>query len=404
MNQPDALIALERRSVLPSAARHVCRLLERIEHGWLLMTLPNGEMLSFGHQGEPVDMRVKDWSVFERVIARGDIGLGEAWFEGLWDCDQLARVLTLFAMNREALESAVHGNLLSLALARLRHLARANTRSGSRRNIMAHYDLGNDFYALWLDRSMTYSSALFDGDPQRDLAAAQHAKYARIARVLRLQRQQPVIEIGCGWGGFAEVAARESGAQVHGVTLSPAQLEWAQARAQRGGFADRATFELRDYRDLRGQVDRIVSIEMLEAVGERWWPTYFRKLGGLLSVGGEAVVQTISIADDLFPRYRRGTDFIQQYVFPGGMLPSPSVFTRQAEKAGLNVQQNFRFGLDYAITLARWRDSVTEHSDALRALGFDTRFQRLWHFYLAYCEAGFRAGSIDVHQFHLVKP
>ena len=404
MNQPDALIALERRSVLPSAARHVCRLLERIEHGWLLMTLPNGEMLSFGHQGEPVEMRVKDWSVFERVIARGDIGLGEAWFEGLWDCDHLARVLTLFAMNREALESAVHGNLLSLALARLRHLMRANTRSGSRRNIMAHYDLGNDFYALWLDRSMTYSSALFDGNPQRDLAAAQHAKYERIARVLRLQRQQPVIEIGCGWGGFAEVAAREFGAQVHGVTLSPAQLEWAQARAQRGGFADRATFELRDYRDLRGQVDRIVSIEMLEAVGERWWPTYFRKLGGLLRIGGEAVVQTISIADELFPRYRRGTDFIQQYVFPGGMLPSPSVFTRQAEKAGLKVQQNFRFGLDYAITLARWRDSVTEHSDALRALGFDTRFQRLWHFYLAYCEAGFRAGSINVHQFHLVKP
>lgn len=404
MNQPDALIALERRSALPSAARHVCRLLERIEHGWLLMTLPNGEMLSFGHQGEPVEMRVKDWSVFERVIARGDIGLGEAWFEGLWDCDHLARVLTLFAMNREALESAVHGNLLSLALARLRHLMRANTRSGSRRNIMAHYDLGNDFYALWLDRSMTYSSALFDGNPQRDLAAAQHAKYERIARVLRLQRQQPVIEIGCGWGGFAEVAAREFGAQVHGVTLSPAQLEWAQARAQRGGFADRATFELRDYRDLRGQVDRIVSIEMLEAVGERWWPTYFRKLGGLLRIGGEAVVQTISIADELFPRYRRGTDFIQQYVFPGGMLPSPSVFTRQAEKAGLKVQQNFRFGLDYAITLARWRDSVTEHSDALRALGFDTRFQRLWHFYLAYCEAGFRAGSIDVHQFHLVKP
>lgn len=404
MNQPDALIALERRSVLPSAARHVCRLLERIEHGWLLMTLPNGEMLSFGHQGEPVEMQVKDWSVFERVIARGDIGLGEAWFEGLWDCDQLTRVLTLFAMNREALESAVHGNLLSLALARLRHLARANTRSGSRRNIMAHYDLGNDFYALWLDRTMTYSSALFDGNPQRDLAAAQHAKYERIARVLRLQREQPVIEIGCGWGGFAEVAARDFGAQVHGVTLSPAQLEWAQARAQRGGFADRVTFELRDYRDLRGQVDRIVSIEMLEAVGERWWPTYFRKLGGLLRVGGEAVVQTISIADELFPRYRRGTDFIQQYVFPGGMLPSPSVFTRQAEKAGLKVQQNFRFGLDYALTLARWRDSVSAHSDALRALGFDPRFQRLWHFYLAYCEAGFRAGSIDVHQFHLVKP
>ncbi|MBC7207324.1 MAG: class I SAM-dependent methyltransferase [Methyloversatilis sp.] len=404
MNQPDVLISLERRNALPFAARQVCRLLERIEHGWLLMTLPNGELLSFGHHGEPVEMRVKDWATFDHVIARGDIGLGEAWFDGLWDSDHLARVLTLFALNREALGRAIHGNLLALALARIRHLCRANTRSGSRRNIMAHYDLGNDFYALWLDRSMTYSSALFEGDAQRDLAAAQHAKYARIARVLRLQRDQPVIEIGCGWGGFAEVAARDNGAYVHGVTLSPAQLAWARERAQRGGFADRASFELCDYRDLRGQVSRIVSIEMLEAVGERWWPTYFAKLNGLLTIGGEAVVQTISIADDLFPRYRKGTDFIQQYVFPGGMLPSPSVFVDRAQRAGLKLRDDYRFGIDYAITLARWRETFEQHTDALRALGFDTRFQRLWRFYLAYCEAGFRAGSIDVHQFHLVKP
>ncbi len=404
MNQPDVLISLERRNALPFAARQVCRLLERIEHGWLLMTLPNGELLSFGHHGEPVEMRVKDWATFDHVIARGDIGLGEAWFDGLWDSDHLARVLTLFALNREALGRAIHGNLLALAMARIRHLCRANTRSGSRRNIMAHYDLGNDFYALWLDRSMTYSSALFEGDAQRDLAAAQHAKYARIARVLRLQRDQPVIEIGCGWGGFAEVATRDRGARVHGVTLSPAQLAWARERAQRGGFDDRASFELCDYRDLRGQVSRIVSIEMLEAVGERWWPTYFAKVYGLLTVGGEAVVQTISIADDLFPRYRKGTDFIQQYVFPGGMLPSPSVFVDRAQRAGLQLRDDYRFGIDYAITLARWRETFEQHADALRALGFDTRFQRLWRFYLAYCEAGFRAGSIDVHQFHLVKP
>ncbi|WP_374338246.1 class I SAM-dependent methyltransferase [Methyloversatilis sp.] len=404
MNQPDALIALERRSALPSAARHVLRLLERIEHGWLLLTLPNGELLSFGHRGEPVDMHVHDWSVFERVLARGDIGLGEAWFDGLWDTDHLARVLTLFASNRGPLETAVHGNLLALALARVRHLCRANTRRGARRNILAHYDLGNDFYALWLDRGMTYSSALFEGEEQRSLEAAQHAKYARIARVLRLQRDQPVIEIGCGWGGFAEVAARDHGAVVHGVTLSPAQLEWAQARAQRAGCGGRASFELRDYRDLRGQVGRIVSIEMLEAVGERWWPTYFRKLFGMLTVGGEAVVQTISIGNDLFPRYRRGTDFIQQYVFPGGMLPSPSVFADQAARAGLVLHEDYRFGLDYAITLAHWRQAFEQQADALRALGFDRRFQRLWRFYLAYCEAGFRAGLIDVHQFHLLKP
>ncbi|WP_018411527.1 SAM-dependent methyltransferase [Methyloversatilis thermotolerans] len=404
MNQPDAVSVLERRSPLPGDARHVCRMLEGLTHGWLLLSLPNGEMLSFGHHGEPVEMRVHDWSVFERVIARGDIGLGEAYFDGLWDCDDLGRVLTLFAANRDVLEQAVHGNLLALALARVRHMLRANTRRGSRRNIMAHYDLGNDFYAQWLDPSMTYSSALFEGDERRDLQAAQRAKYRRIARALRLTSSQPVIEIGCGWGGFAEVAATEFGSPVHGITLSPAQLEWARERAQRGGFADRASFELCDYRDLRGHVSRIVSIEMLEAVGERWWPTYFRKLHNLLTVGGEAMIQTISIADGLFSRYRRGTDFIQQYIFPGGMLPSPSVFCAQAEKAGLAVRENHRFGIDYAITLARWRERFDARGDALRALGFDSPFQRLWRFYLAYCEAGFRAGSIDVHQFHLVKP
>jgi len=218
-----------------------------------------------------------------------------------------------------------------------------------------------------------------------------------------LSADDSVIEIGCGWGGFAEVAAQRAGARVHGVTLSPAQLAWARQRAERGGYADRATCELRDYRDLRGKASHIVSIEMLEAVGERWWPTYFAKLDSLLASGGQAVIQTISIADDLFARYRKGTDFIQQYIFPGGMLPSPSVFVQQAEKVGLQVRDDFRFGLDYALTLARWRATFEARTDALRALGFDRRFQRLWRFYLAYCEAGFRAGSIDVHQFHLEK-
>ncbi len=401
MNQPEAIAPAGLRHKLPSAARNVLKLLEGIEHGWLMLSLPDGELMSFGGRGEPVEMRVRDWSVFERVIARGDIGLGEAWFDGLWDTDDLSRVLTLFAKNRDCLQRAVHGNLMSLVFARMRHLGRANTRRGSRRNIVAHYDLGNEFYGLWLDPGMTYSSALFEGDPHRDLESAQQAKYERIARVLDLSDEHSVIEIGCGWGGFADVAATRSGARVRGVTLSPAQLAWARQRAHRGGFADRARFELRDYRDLRGQADRIVSIEMLEAVGERWWPTYFRKLQGLLAAGGQAVVQTISIADDLFARYRKGTDFIQQYIFPGGMLPSPSVFVRHAGMAGLRVREDFRFGLDYALTLARWRETFEAHGDALRALGFDGRFQRLWRFYLAYCEAGFRAGSINVHQFHL---
>lgn len=402
MNQPDALIALERRSVLPSAARHVCRLLERIEHGWLLMTLPNGEMLSFGHQGEPAEMRVKDWSVFERVIARGDIGLGEAWFEGLWDCDHLARVLTLFAMNREALESAVHGNLLSLALARLRHLARANTRSGSRRNIMAHYDLGNDFYALWLDRSMTYSSALFDGNPQRDLAAAQHAKYERIARVLRLQRQQPVIEIGCGWGGFAEYAAREVGARVTAITISREQHEFARRRIHEAGLAERVDIRLVDYRDVEGRFDRIASIEMFEAVGEQYWDAYFATLRRVLKPGGRAGLQIITIRDDLFEGYRRRPDFIQKYVFPGGMLPSEPRLAPVIAGAGLDWDTTERFGQDYAATLERWSHRFDDAWPAIAAGGrFDDRFRRLWRFYLAYCEAGFRSGRTDVIQIGL---
>ena len=404
MNKPDALIGSVWRTPVPAAARHVFRLLERIDRGWLVLSLPDGRLVSFGQSGEPVEMRIRDWTVFERVIARGDIGLGEAWFEGLWDCDDLGRVLTLFATNRMALESAVHGNLLALLFARLRHLGRANTRRGSRRNIMAHYDLGNEFYSLWLDGSMTYSSALFEGDGQRDLELAQRAKYARIASTLGLTADDAVLEIGCGWGGFAEVAACDFGARVHGVTLSPAQLAWARQRAQRGGFDGQASFEIRDYRDLRGSTGFIVSVEMLEAVGERWWPSYFSRVRELLSPGGQALIQTISIADDLFPRYRKGTDFIQQYVFPGGMLPSPGIFREHAERAGLRLREDFRFGLDYALTLARWRANFESCSDALRALGFDQRFQRLWRFYLAYCEAGFRAGSIDVHQFHLERP
>ena len=394
MNQPDVLISLERRNALPFAARQVCRLLERIEHGWLLMTLPNGELLSFGHHGEPVEMRVKDWATFDHVIARGDIGLGEAWFDGLWDSDHLARVLTLFALTREALGRAIHGNLLALAMARIRHLCRANTRSGSRRNIMAHYDLGNDFYAQWLDPSMSYSAAVYREADDGSLEAAQHAKYARILQRLKAEVGQRVLEIGCGWGGFAEMAVAQ-GLNVTGLTLSPAQLAWAQKRVPE------ADLRLQDYRDTQEKFDHVVSIEMFEAVGERFWPGYFKTVADALKPGGRAVIQSITIRDDLFPSYRKGTDFIQQYVFPGGMLPSRSAFRAAAARQGLTVHAEYAFGIDYARTLAEWRHAFEANWPQIAALGFDEQFRRLWRMYLCYCEAGFLAGNVDVVQFEL---
>jgi cyclopropane-fatty-acyl-phospholipid synthase len=278
-------------------------------------------------------------------------------------------------------------------MARLRHWLNRNSRQGSRRNIMAHYDLGNEFYAQWLDPTMTYSSALFAGG-EASLAGAQVAKYSRILERLQAAPGQRILEIGCGWGGFAE-AATGQGLALTGLTLSPAQLAWAQRRVPS------ADLRLQDYRDVNGRFDHIVSIEMFEAVGERYWPAYFRTLARCLKPQGRAVVQSIVIRDELFASYRRGTDFIQQYIFPGGMLPSPSVFAREAGRQGLCVRDAFAFGDDYARTLALWREQFEARWPQIAALGFDETFRRLWRFYLAYCEAGFRAGNIDVMQFEL---
>ena len=259
---------------------------------------------------------------------------------------------------------------------------------------MAHYDLGNAFYSEWLDETMSYSSALYGDNAALAMADAQRAKYRRILQRLDARPGQRILEIGCGWGGFAEVAAREAGALVLGVTLSPAQLEFAQQRMQRAGLTGQVTLELRDYRDLGDQkFDHVVSIEMFEAVGERWWPTYFKALQQLLKPGGRAVVQSITIRNELFARYRRGTDFIQQHVFPGGMLPSPHAFAGQAERAGLQLHDSFAFGRDYAQTLAEWAATFERRWPEITAQGFDERFRRVWRFYLAYCEAGFASAN-----------
>ena len=393
------------RSV-PHSARLFLSILDQSEDGRIEITLPNGSVYSVG-QGDPVaDMVIYDWRVFGEILTKGDIGAAEAFIEGIWGTACLTTLLSLVARNRQRLEKAIHGKKWHLASQWLLHRLRPNTRRGSRRNIMAHYDLGNPFYELWLDPTMSYSSAWFanhthpDEAGWADLPDAQRAKNQRIIRQLGLKHGDHVLEIGCGWGGFAEEAVK-AGCHVTGLTLSPAQLSFAKKRAQTAGWSGSADFMLTDYRDMQGQFDHIVSVEMFEAVGERWWPTYFKSIKRLLKPGGKAAIQVITIDDTAFKRYRRGTDFIQRHIFPGGMLPAPRVFNQHACNAGLTVIDDHTFGLHYAKTLALWHDVFLDRLLEIKKQGFDERFIRLWRFYLSYCEAGFRAGSIDVHQYIL---
>jgi cyclopropane-fatty-acyl-phospholipid synthase len=303
----------------------------------------------------------------------------------------------VLAANQSALERAFYGHWWSRTLLRLKHFLNANTKRQSRKNILAHYDLGNDFYRLWLDPTMTYSSALFDGRFDVDLAHAQQAKYTRLLDELALPEGADLLEIGCGWGGFAESAAR-AGHRVTGISLSDAQTAYARERLARAGLAEHSTLRLQDYRDVRGTYDGIASIEMFEAVGERYWPAYFRTVRAALRPGGRACIQTITIADDRFERYRTQSDFIQQYVFPGGMLASPARFIDVARDAGLTLAR-----VHYAETLKRWLAAFDAGTPAIRALGFDERFIRCWRFYLAYCAAGFDTGTTDVGQYTFVR-
>ena len=310
--------------------RSVFALLEQLRGGRVEVCLPDGMRTLFGEGEGGVILQVHDEALFGRVLARGDIGLAEAYLDGLWDAPDLTGLLTLLARNREPLARAVYGSWRQLLSARIRHWFNRNSRAGSRRNIMAHYDLGNDFYRLWLDAGMSYSAALYRAEDDGSLTAAQDAKYRRILDRLQASPGDSVLEIGCGWGGFAEMA-RDRGLQVTGLTLSPAQLEWARRRVPQ------ADLRLQDYRDTRQQFDHLVSIEMFEAVGEQWWPAYFATVARALKPAGRAVIQSIVIRDELFAAYRRGTDFIQQYIFPGGMLPSRSAFRRAAARQGLRV-------------------------------------------------------------------
>ena len=387
-------MTLRQAEPLARDTRLVFQLLEKLQDGMLEIRLPDGSSRLFGNGEHGVTLNVSNEAMFSAVLAKGDIGLAEAYLDGHWDASDITGLLTLLAKNRDVLKKAVYGSWRNLLAARVRHWLNGNSRAGSKRNIMAHYDLGNDFYKLWLDPSMSYSSALYRAVDGGDLESAQRAKYRRILRRLKAEPAESVLEIGCGWGGFAELAVEE-GLKVTGLTLSPAQLAWAQKRVPD------ADLRLQDYRDTKEQFDHIVSIEMFEAVGERWWPTYFKTIAKSLKPGGRAVVQSITIRDDLFAEYRKGTDFIQQYVFPGGMLPSRSAFRAAAAKQGLTVHGEYAFGEDYARTLAEWRVAFEAKWPEIAALGFDENFHRLWRMYLCYCEAGFLAGNVDVVHFEL---
>lgn len=387
----------------PAAARWMFKLLSQLRCGKITLHGPDGRSQEFSgpKPGPHASLTLADWRVCSDILGRGDIGLAEAYIAGRAKTDDLTQLLLLAAMNEQAIEEAIHGRWWATLAYRLRHWLRPNTRSGSRKNIHAHYDLGNDFYRLWLDTTMTYSSALFEGDMARSLADAQSAKYARILRALDARPGQHILEVGCGWGGFAEQAAR-AGCRVTGITISAAQLEYAQRRIAAAGLEDRVELRLQDYRDLDWQFDHVVSIEMFEAVGERYWPGYFSMLRDRLKPGGRALVQSITIAESKFERYRTGTDFIQQYIFPGGMLPSPQRFGEVAAEQGMTVEDMHHFGLDYAETLRRWHQVFDYAAPQVLEQGFDERFMRTWRFYLAYCEAGFRTRATDVVQAVLV--
>ena len=387
------------------STKTILSLLSQLKNSYLKVTLPNGQVREFGDKASSLqaDIQIFDWSVFKGLMSHGDIGFAESYIRGDWDSSNLKTILELAIRNRTILDKAIYGTWLGSIFYRVKHWLRDNSKSGSRKNIHAHYDLGNAFYSLWLDPSMSYSSAWFSEGAKQALSDAQKAKIQRILSRLETNPGDHILEIGCGWGGVMEEALL-SGRSITGLTLSTEQKVFAENRLQNIEAAtSKPHFEVRlqDYRDCQEQFDGIASVEMFEAVGEKHWPEYFETIAKCLKFGRKACIQTIVIADDLFERYRHSTDFIQQYVFPGGMLPSRDSFKAAAAKAGLQIENEFAFGADYAKTLCIWRDNFNQKLQEIRRLGFDETFIRLWNFYLMYCAAGFSERNIDVVQFTL---
>jgi cyclopropane-fatty-acyl-phospholipid synthase len=390
---------------LPASLSFAAMILTRLRRGRLDMSLPDGRILRFmGKEPGPMaELIVHDLKFVRTAAARGDVGFAEAFIDGKVDTPDLPLLLEYFNANWENIGPFGLGGAIARFFGNFRHMLRANTKKGSKRNILAHYDLGNDFYASWLDPTMTYSSALF-ASAEQTLEEGQMAKYRSIARNLQLKPGDHVLEIGSGWGGFAEVAAKEYGARVTSITISNAQHSLATQRISAAGLADTVQIVMSDYRDVKGQFDAVASIEMFEAVGEEYWPSYFSKIAEVLKPGGRAALQIITIADEHFEEYRSRADFIQHYVFPGGMLPSPTRLREETERAGLGYSVDRMFGKDYARTVDEWSQRFDLAWDRIKGGKFDEQFRRLWIYYLSYCSAGFRTGTINVGQFVLTKP
>tara|TARA_R110000751_G_scaffold88570_2_gene174869 strand:- start:67 stop:1344 length:1278 start_codon:yes stop_codon:yes gene_type:complete len=399
----DRILPLISSVVRPKTVleRMLVRVLSHLHYGRLTLVLPDGRTLNFTGQ-KRLDLHavldVRDWRAIRKLATGGDLAFAEAYIDGEWRSPDLTCLMQLAILNEPIVQARFAAGMISRLVHRLAHLRNTNTIEGSRRNISYHYDLGNEFYRLWLDPGMTYSAALYEHDEQK-LADAQTAKYNRICELAELLPHEKVLEVGCGWGGFAEIAAQNYDCYVDGLTLSQEQLSYAQQRLNAAGLAGKTNLMLRDYRHQDGQYDKLVSIEMFEAVGEEHWPAYFEMIRNRLRPGGKAVLQIITIEEDRFEGYREGADFIQRYIFPGGMLPSPTALNKAVLAAGLEVQHSEFFGQSYARTLSEWQRDFQHAWETIAKQGFDQRFKRMWEYYLSYCQTGFEAGTIDVGLF-----
>lgn len=383
------------------AMRWLVALARNVQIGSITFVFPDGstERMQGPEPGPAAVFRIHRDRVARRFIVGGTLGFCESYLDGDWSSPDMETLFVWTLMNENRLTQLLHGKRWYRALRSVSHVLRPNNRSGARRNIAYHYDLGNAFYEKWLDPTMTYSSALFaEGQADEDMVAAQRGKYAALARSMSLQPGQSVLEIGCGWGGFAEFAAGEIGANVTAITISREQHAFASERIQHAGLNDRVDVRLQDYREVEGRYDRVASIEMFEAVGEAYWPQFFATLRDRLVAGGSAALQIITIDDRSFEEYRRKADYIQKYIFPGGMLPSLGALAKQIRQAGLRQGEMTHFGQDYARTLKYWNERFQEAWPEIKPLGFDDRFKRMWEQYLMYCAAGFTVGTIDVVQ------
>ncbi|MFN3972508.1 MAG: class I SAM-dependent methyltransferase [Gemmobacter sp.] len=374
-------------------------------HGRLEFVLDDGRRFRAGGRGPgPVaELEIHNPDLFARLIREGDLGFCDAYLENWWSTPDLQAFMDLVHADNDGLYDGFPGMGLVRAFENLRHWLRSNNRTQAKKNIAHHYDLGNEFYGLWLDGTMTYSSALFRSG-QESLERAQIEKYASMVDQMGASAGDHVLEIGCGWGGFAEYAARERGLRVTGLTISQAQYDYAVDRMEKAGLSDLVEIKLQDYRDERGSYDGIASIEMFEAVGEKYWPVYFDLLRQRLKPGRHATLQIITVQDKRWEVYRRGVDFIQKHIFPGGMLPSPTALRREIDRAGLRLKDSIEFGESYSHTLRRWHDTFNERWDEVARLGFDDRFRRMWNFYLTSCAGAFQGGNCDVTQITVTRP